>query len=125
MEFSQSGPNLADVGWVRLGAGVRGEGERPEESADSGSIPGANQLQSKISFHEGDQPGLVLGKSEQKCVSIFLKTLAHIPFAIIRVVKARVNVSPNLRKEEEIRASLASRTKRSHGEHSPYRRGTK
>lgn len=42
MEFSQSGPNLADFGWVHLGAGVRGEGERSEESAGSGSITGAN-----------------------------------------------------------------------------------
>lgn len=42
MEFSQSGPNLAYFGWVCLGADVRGEGERSEESAGSGIITGAN-----------------------------------------------------------------------------------
>lgn len=42
MEFSQSGPTSADFGWVCLGAGVRGEGERSEISAGSGIITGAN-----------------------------------------------------------------------------------
>ena len=48
-----------------------------------------------------------------------------ITFAIIRVVKARFNVSPNLRREKEICASLVSRTKRSCGKHRLYGKGYK